>query len=243
MLRVATAGLKSGEHLLTGDEAHYVHRVHRMAVGDDVWLFDPDEGVEALGTITAFTSRGVVCRVGEVNEGTRRGVAGLRLIQGVGKGDKAEQVVKHAVALGAQSIEFVVCERSVSRPTARDGEKELRLRRVAVDVARQCGRSNVPAIGMSLPWAESITNAMATGLVVALHTDPAATLLEAMLAETNPTVVTIVVGPEGGLSDNEVRVLREQGARFASLGELILRMELAAVVALARAGAWLSGRA
>lgn len=242
MLRVATAGLKSGEHLLTGDEAHYVQRVHRMAVGDDVWLFDPDEGVEALATITAFAGRGVACRVGEVKEGTRRGVPGLRLIQGLGKGDKGEQVVKHAVALGVQSIEFVVCERSVSRPTARDGEKEQRLRRVAVDVARQCGRSNVPAIGMSLPWAQTIASATATGLVVALHTDPAATPLEVMLTSTNPDVVTIVVGPEGGLSDNEVLVLREQGARFASLGELILRTELAAVVALARAGAWLFSR-
>jgi 16S rRNA (uracil1498-N3)-methyltransferase len=242
VLRVATAGLKGGEHLLTGDEAHYVQRVHRRVVGDDVWLFDPDAGVEALATLLAFTSRGVVCRIGEVKDGTRRGVAGLRLIQGVGKGDKGEQVVKHAVALGVQSIEFVVCERSVSRPTPRDAEKELRLRRVAVDAARQCGRSNVPAIGMSLPWAQSITNATATGLVVALHTDPATTPLETLLAETNPAVISVVVGPEGGLSDHEVQVLKQQAARFASLGELILRTELAAVVALARAGAWLSGQ-
>jgi 16S rRNA (uracil1498-N3)-methyltransferase len=240
VLRVATSDLKAGKYSLTGDGAHYVQRVHRKGVGDVVLLFDPDQGVEASGVIVSIVAKCVVFQLDEVTPGTRCGIAGLRLIQGLGKGDKPEQVVKHAVALGVQSIEFVACERSVSRPSHRDTDKELRLGRVAVDVARQCGRSNVPHIGVSVSWREALANSAALGLLVALHTDVSSATLEAQLAAAVPSVVTIVIGPEGGFSASEVNDLATHGASLASLGELILRTELAAVVALARTGAWLA---
>lgn len=242
MLRIATAGLASGEHVLSAEGAHYVQRVHRSSEGDQVLLFDPDSGVEAPAVITKLSHKAVVCRVGEVLPGRRRGIDGLRLIQGLGKGDKAEQVVKHAVALGVQSVEFVTCERSVSRPSARDADKELRLQRVAVDVARQCGRSNVPSLGMNVAFRVALEKAKSEGLLVALHTDGSSGVLERILEDAMPSVVTVVVGPEGGFSGHEVRELTAYGAHFASLGELILRTELAAVVALSRVGAWLERR-
>lgn len=242
MLRVATAGLTSGEHVLSGDEAHYVHRIHRCQVGDELQLFDPEGEVEAHAVIEGVTGNRVVCRVLHVTQATRRGVDGLRLIQGLGKGDKAEQVVKHAVALGAQSVELVACERSVSRPTERDATKEERLRRVAIDVARQCGRSTIPHVGLNAPWPSVLAHACKIGDVVALHPDGSNVSLERTLSLLSPSVVTIAVGPEGGFSAREVSALNEHGAHFASLGELVLRTELAAVAALARVGAWLSHR-
>lgn len=219
-----------------------MHRIHRRQVGEELCLFDPELGIEAQAVIDEVSGKRVVCRVAEVAPGTRRGVDGLRLIQGLGKGDKAEQVVKHAVALGAQSVEFVACERSVSRPTERDAIKEERLRRVAIDVARQCGRSTLPHIALNAPWPSVFARATQEGTLVALHPDGANTSLERTLRSLSPTIVTIAIGPEGGFSAREVSALSEQGARFASLGDLVLRTELAAVAALARAGAWLSER-
>lgn len=205
-------------------------------------LFDPELGLEADAVISAVDNKHVQCEVGPTRVGERVGVLGLHLVQGLGKGDKPEQVVRDAVVLGAQSVCFVICERSVAQATDRDAAKKERLTRVAVDAARQSGRSNLPGIRYGVAFDAAVDeDGDASALV--LHPDDAALSLEAVLsAPPAMRQVKTWIGPEGGFSERELRQLMARHARLASLGGLVLRTELAAVVALARIGAWLEAR-
>lgn len=240
-----------------GDEAsHYIARVHRQGVGDTVLLFDPANGTEALAEIVAVEGKRVRCRVSEVQAGTRRGVLGLHLVQGLGKGDKPEQVVRDGVVLGAQSIRFVVCERSVAQSTDRDAAKLERLMRIATEAARQCGRSNLPTIELGVGFEEALArgDTPVSGRqsvddsggesTLVLHPGDSLPLVEVVVDRAlvrKPSVeLAVWVGPEGGFTDHELAQLAARGATLASLGDLVLRTELAAIVALARVGARLA---
>jgi 16S rRNA (uracil1498-N3)-methyltransferase len=225
---------------LSDDASHYVARVHRRHVGDALLLFDPEAGLEANAVVAAVTGKRVVCEVADLRSGERGGVKGLRLVQGLGKGDKPDQVVRDGVVLGAQSIDFVVCERSVVQATSRDAAKQERLSRVAIEAARQCGRSNLPRIRLGLTWEQALGQ-HCDAFSVVLQPGEDIPLVEVVLGTRPPTRDTALwIGPEGGFSDAEVRALVTSGAHLASLGDLVLRTELAAVVGLARVGACLA---
>ncbi len=241
-LRIPSAALTGGTLVLPEDVSHYVTRVHRRPVGDHVLLFDPAFGIEAEAVITSIEGKRVTLCVAAPRAGNRVGVVGLHLVQGLGKGDKPEQVVRDGVVLGAQSITFVACERSVAQSTDRDAAKHERLVRIATDAARQCGRSNIPSIQLGGSFEGAAANP-SNRLMLLLHPGDDLPTLEAVL-NSHPNVAETVtwVGPEGGFSVVEVERLMAGGARLASLGNLVLRTELAAVVCLARVGAWMSAR-
>lgn len=242
LLRVPSAPLARGTLVLSEDASHYVSRVHRRPLGDHVLLFDPVVGLEAEATIVAIEGKRVTMQVNEPHVGRRVGVRGLHLVQGLGKGDKPDQVVRDGVVLGAQSITFVVCERSVVQSTERDGAKLERLTRIATDAARQCGRSNLPAIQLGVAFEDAVAD-VCNRLTIVLHPGADVPTVEEVLESADDFAQTVAwVGPEGGFSSAEVDVLVAGGARLASLGDLTLRTELAAVVCLARVGARLSAR-
>lgn len=246
-LRVPTNTLLGVGHVELGAEAsHYVARVHRCTVGQTLLLFDPARGTEATAEIVTVDSKHVTCRINDVRLGARRGVAGLDLVQGLGKGDKPDQVVRDGVVLGVQSIRFVVCERSVAQATERDANKLERLTRIAVEAARQCGRSNLPRIELGVRFDAALPSVRrADGeLALVLHPDEDSDPVETVVSravEGDPAVrIAIWVGPEGGFSERELEALSHHGAARASLGDLVLRTELAAIVAMARVGACLT---
>lgn len=241
VLRVPQASLAVGLVGLSEESSHYVTRVHRRGAGETVLLFDPGASVEGDAEIVAVQGKHVTCRIDALRPAQRCGIPGLHLVQGLGKGDKPDQVVRDGVVLGAQSIRFVVCERSVAQATDRDAKKTDRLQRIAIEAARQCGRGNLPNLQLGVAFASALPKA-GDELSLVLHPGEDLPLLERAIETEMTRAVTVWVGPEGGFSDAELSDLRASGARLASLGDLVLRTELAAIVALARAGAALQSR-
>jgi 16S rRNA (uracil1498-N3)-methyltransferase len=144
------------------------------------------------------------------------------LIQGIGKGDKLDAIVRDATELGATGIVPAIGERSVARPDAARG---ARWRRIAVEAARQCGRGDAPAIAMPVSFTDAVR---AAGAVEALRLclDPAAhQSLGSALAALAAQAVTFAVGPEGGLTAAELAAAEAFGFTRVTLGPLVLRTE------------------
>lgn len=220
-LRVPVDDVGSGERALPAEAAVYVSRVHRLGAGDRLVVFDPDRAVEADAEIVSCDKRAVVVRVDEVRPAVRP-ARGITLIQGIGKGDKMDAIVRDATELGATRIVPVICARSVAKP---DAARASRWRRIAVEAARQCGRGDVPAITAPVSFGEALREAASPGLRLCL--DPAGrrpfgSALSAMKAETT---VAFAVGPEGGLSDEELAAAEGAGFGRVTLGPLVLRTE------------------
>jgi 16S rRNA (uracil1498-N3)-methyltransferase len=152
-------------------------------------------------------------------------------MQAVGKGDKPEQAVRDATALGAQSVRFVHSERGVAKSSS-DHRRE-RLLRVAAQVARQCGRADIPQIFVPRPLSEALADLPTGGLRIACgFAEDARPLLQIATTERIRSGVTILIGPEGGLSDEELEAARAVGFQVVDLGPYVLRTEVACTMVL-----------
>ncbi len=210
-------------------------KVLRLAVGDAVVLFD-GAGREAQGCVEALDGE-LVCRVGPLRVATRAGPA-IVLCQCLPKGGKLDDIVRASTELGVRAVHLVTSERTVPRPDEPRAQKRLeRLAAVAREAARQSGRADVPDLIAPAPLAEVLARAPedATRLAFAPEGERA---LESVAAAP---AAWVLVGPEGGLAQGELELARAAGFAVLGLGPTVLRVETAAVVALALVSHHLGG--
>ena len=226
MLRVPVAQLVRGEMTLDTETSRYVARVHRLQIGDVVALFDPENALEATGTITVVDKSSVRVAVADVHAAVVRATRPVTLVQAIGKGDKIDAIVRDATELGATRIIIAETTRSVVRLGDRANERLLRWRRIAVQAARQCGRGDAPDVIGPLPWQEALRDAaQPPGLALCLWeraTNPIGPKLRDLAAATP---LAVAVGAEGGFEPGEIAVAEAEGFIPVSLGPFILRTE------------------
>lgn len=232
-LRVPVEDLCRGPMALAVEEGRYLVKVHRQHVGDRVVLFDPRRGLQAWGTIVSDRFPRVIVEAEEPVVAPTDNMP-VTVFQALGKGDKPEQAVRDATAFGAREVRFVETERTVSRG---GGEKGDRLVRVAAQVARQCGRGDLPRISGPVGFDECLEAVQGDcemqRLVCGFGLDsrPMLQVVKEGAFPTNP--VAILIGPEGGLSWDEMARARRAGFVPVSLGPYVLRMETACTAVLA----------
>jgi 16S rRNA (uracil1498-N3)-methyltransferase len=157
----------------------------------------------------------------------------LTLAQGVPKGDKMDGIVRMATELGVTRVIPLLTARTVVRlEPARWTTRLARWQRIAREAAQQSGRAAVPEVGAPRDVSSWAREAGATGLLVCLWEEELEGLAGRLPAGPCPRV-TVVVGPEGGLTADEVRGLVDAGAVVAGLGPRLLRTETAGAVAVA----------
>jgi 16S rRNA (uracil1498-N3)-methyltransferase len=222
--RAPLSPIRAGEQPLPRELSAYLVRVLRLRAGDAFVVFDPQAAVEADAELLRDVP--AVARLAEPRAVAVSG-RGVTLVQGLAKGDKPEQVLRAAVALGARRVTFVRTERSVVRAELRTE----RLRAVMLDAARQCGRGDLPELAGPLELEQGARVDAQLRYVL----DPAATrsLIEALRDAAPTSDLALAVGPEGGFSPDEQAKLLTAGFVPVRLGAHVLRTELAATAALA----------
>lgn len=243
LLRVPLSSLGAGERELEREVAHYLVVVHRLAAGDRFVAFDPESATESEAVLLNADPRRARC---EIREPRRADVAAPRpvtLLQALCKGDKPEQVVRSATALGVTRIVFVQAERSVVR--ASEGSWRLgRLRAIAIDAARQSGRGDIPELAGPLSYDRALEElGEREACKLCLHPNASLSLFEALNGAPPEREVALLVGPEGGWSQTEIERAVTAGFRCVRLGRLSLRTELAGVAALGAVLCLSDGRA
>lgn len=233
MLRVPVSDLFEGDMALDAEASRYVARVHRKKPGDRCLLFDPARAVEAEATVLRVEKERVVCRVDSLRPASVRPAREVTLLQGIGKGDKFDAIVRDATELGATGVVAVESARTIVRLGDKAPARIERWRRIAIEAARQCGRGDAPSIEGPLGFADAVrahANEQALKLCFwEKATEPAGPHLR-RLAAAQPVV--FVVGPEGGLEEAEVEEARNAGFHIVSLGPLVLRTETVAAAVL-----------
>ncbi len=205
-----------------GPEAHHLRDVLRLRAGAQVEAFD-GRGRWARGSVATVDREKVTLELGEPAESTAEARLQLTLAVALLKGDKLADVVRPATELGVTRFRLFVSTNCEARELS--GVKLVRLRRVAQEAARQSGRSVVPDVEEPVALSELELDG------VALVGDPAserslAGLVGDVLQEP---AVTVVTGPEGGLTEAEVMGLGERGALGIRLGPRVLRADTAPV--------------
>lgn len=230
MIRAPIAGLASGVVALSAETSRYLVRVRRLRPGDAFLAFDPATKVEADAVLVDATS----ARVEAPRPASVVAVRELVLVYALAKGDKVDDVVRDATELGATRVIVTRTERSIVKADAERAEaKRARWARVAEQAARQCGRGDPPAVEGVLAWADALARASTCDARFCL--DPQASealgpLLSSSVA--NEASVAFAIGPEGGLSREEIALAATTGFVPVGIGPFVLRTETVAAAIL-----------
>ncbi|WP_373046423.1 16S rRNA (uracil(1498)-N(3))-methyltransferase [Vulgatibacter sp.] len=231
-LLVPPEQIAAGSAVVQGDALHYLLRVLRLGVGDELEVFD-GSGKVYPARIVQVGDDAATLSLGEGHERAR--APRITLAQGLAKGDKLDLVVQKATELGAARIAPLQLERCVVRLDAVKGaDRAKRWRRIAEEAARQCGRADVPAVDEPSGLQAFLAAAASRGEKVAvLWEEEGIVRLGAWSAAHLGEPLALVIGPEGGLTAAEVETVRAAGGAVVGLGPRILRTETAGLAALA----------
>lgn len=240
---VAAADARPGDVIaVTGDEARHAVTVQRRSVGERVDVVD-GAGARASGEIVEAASDAMRVRIDTVSRDEDPEVV---LVQALAKGGRDEQAVESAIELGATRIVPWAAARSIVQWRGTKAEKaRSRWQALVVAATKQSRRAHIadvePLVTTAV-LARRVREAIAQGdRVLVLHESATAGLAALKWSGAAPCV-WLVVGPEGGISDDELATLSEAGAETVVLGPHVLRASTAgpaAIAALAIArGTW-----
>ena len=216
---------------LDGPRAHHLLRVLKRQAGDELLLFQaPDR--EFSARIKATQRQSLDIEVLDEQIVRRESPLQTRLVQAVSRGDRMDTSVQKSVELGVGSIQPVLSRRSgVQLDGKRLQRKQEHWQAIALSAAEQSGRTVVPEVLPCLPLAEYLQQPR-QGLVLAPDQtgEPPSSL--------GTRRIDVLIGPEGGLDEQELELAVQAGLRRLTLGPRVLRTETAGPAALA----WLQAR-
>lgn len=213
------------QKLITGNDAHHIIKVMRMKQNDQMIVCN--NNVCHLVHITKIDQH-VAFAIDE--KLPTKEVFDVTLIQGLPKGSKIDTVTKYATIFGVSKIIFVEMNRSISKEKNVDN-KLKRLETIAKEAAELAHRSNVPSIAF-VKTLKEINMKEFKWILVADENEKTTHLTDVISKADIKDKTALIIGPEGGITDQERNYFKDQKSHFISLGDNILPTEIASLYAL-----------
>lgn len=213
---------------LDSGAARHVARVLRLGLGAKLTLFDGNGG-EYPASIVELDKRQVIVELGELRKVELESPLKITLAQGISKGERMDYTIQKAVELGVSRIAPLSTERSIVNLKGERLEKKLaHWQGVIVSACEQCGRNTLPELLAQQTLDDWLVNeSSGEGLLLDHRAEGSLGSLQL------GSEITLLIGPEGGLSESERQRAVDHGYQGIRLGPRILRTETAALTALA----------
>ncbi len=229
---VASSALAGGQLILTGAEARHLGGALRLRPKETLVAVTPD-GVEHLCEVLSASAKEVLARVVESRPTRGEPRLRIRLCQSLPKGDQFDRILEVAGELGVESVQPVISERTVARPDPAKLEARLqRWQQIARQGAELGQRGRLPEVLPPASLSGALAAAVGEGMRAFLLYEGSG-LPSLSKADMGGDGVCLVIGPEGGWSEPEVKLAERSGAVAVSLGPRVLRPLPAAVTAIA----------
>lgn len=216
---------------VTGDEGRHAATVRRIRVGETIIVSD-GAGLGVRGPVVSTDKASVTITVAKVLHTGHPSVR-YHVVQALAKGDRSEAAVEMLTEIGVDRIIPWQSSRSVVRWTHDREERQLgRWRSSAREATKQSRRLRVPIVTAAMTTSELVELIPSMTITLVLHEAATATPRRVPLPETGD--VLVIVGPEGGLTDQEVAAFEAAGAYPVLVSDGVLRTSTAGVVALAQ---------
>lgn len=217
--------IEKGMVRIEGSEVKHIRGVLRLKVGDEIVVFD-GAGQEYEGKIIEEIPSRVIIMVENVFSSKRESPLEITLAQSLLKGEKMDYLVQKATELGIKEIIPFISSRSVPiLEKSKRLKRHHRWERIAIEASKQCGRGVVPKIEPLQYYSEIIQNISPDFLRLFLWEKDGASLKEILRRLEGKKKIFFIVGPEGGLSREEVGQATQKGFIPVTLGKRILRSE------------------
>jgi len=217
-------------------EIHHIKDVLRLKKGSEVCVFN-GKSEEALTVIEEVRDTAVRLQVRSLRQKSREGRPRIILACAVPKKSKFELILEKATELGVDVLIPLKTKRTeVIFTEDKQRAKQERFQKVVLNAAKQCGRADIPRIGLMTPMAEALKGLDPRGLAVIPslngHNSP---IREVFNKHQKPDSITFFIGPEGDFTPDEVALAKQHGCIPVSLGPMVLKVDTAALAVLALA--------
>lgn len=223
-----------GDHVLIhGDDIKHLTRVLRLGEGDLITVLDGTDK-EYQVRLVELGRECVFGRILTICTSRAEPQRQLTIIQGLPKGDKLETVIQKCTELGAATFVPLLTERSVVQlPAEKAARKQERWQKIAQEAAEQSRRGRIPAVRPVTTWREFWADPGRFDLIlIAWEEERDVGLSRVLDAHGSAQRIAVVIGPEGGLTADEIDLARRRAAKTITLGPRILRTETAGVALL-----------
>lgn len=215
--------------ILSGTASHHLITVLRIKPADQLIIFNGD-GNEYLAEVVELQKKTLGVKIIEKKSPLRESPLSIELAQGISRGDRMDYVIQKAVELGVNAITPLFTERcGVKLTSDRMDRRVAHWRAIIIGACEQSGRLKIPILNEPLTLTEWLELKKEGLKLVCLPEH------DSVLKMEKPLSLTLLVGPEGGLSRKEVQQATNSGYHGMQLGPRILRTETAAIVAVTTA--------
>jgi len=228
---VPEEGLQGKQVVLSGADARQIRKVLRLKPGDLIEVLD-GSGSSFLAILEEVDQAEVRGRLLGIRESFNESHLHITLAQVLPRLPKMDLIVQKATELGVSRVIPLWAERSPSRGGAAESRVN-RWRRIAKESTEQCGRALIPPIQLPQNLLSFLDQEMAGEKIIFWEGESQRRWREVLRANPAALKYTLLVGPEGGFSPQEVERATDKGYVSVSLGKRILRAESVALVAVA----------
>ena len=230
---VAKESVNGNKAKITGADYNHITNVLRLKVGEEILI--SVLGASHLSKIEDIDDSAVTVEIIKENYQDTSLPVKIHLFQGLPKSDKLELIIQKTVELGVESITPVEMERCVVKLDGKkkDG-KTARWQAIAESAAKQSKRTNIPKVESVLSYKQMLEKIRDLDLFIIPYENAKGmqATKETLQSIKSGMSVGVLIGPEGGFSDNEIELAKSLNAKTVSLGKRILRTETAAITAV-----------
>lgn len=219
---------------LSASAAAHATRALRLEVGASATLFNGD-GFDYECTLTAVTKNAVHASISSASQLHNESPLNITLLQAISSGDRMDFTIQKAVELGVSSIQTITSQRSLVKLSAERAEKRCEhWQNIVISACEQSGRSTVPIVQATLSYNHVFAHLAQTAAADACKITLAPDAKQPLSTIARPSGnIYLLVGAEGGLSDEEIALAVSHGFQTTRLGGRVLRTETAALAAIA----------
>lgn len=227
------------EGKILGDDVKHIYKVLRLSEGEKIVL-NNCEGIEYLGKIQSISKSEVIVDIIKKLDVNNESKVKVHLFQGLPKGQKMDLIVQKGTELGV--VEFIpTITARVDIKLKGEFKKLDRLNRIALEASKQSKRSIIPKVKEVIDFGEALIKLKEMDLIVVPYENAEDFGIKSLIRNLEKENVNfndinnvgVLIGPEGGFEEEEIKVLKDQGAYIVTLGNRILRTETAGFTATA----------
>lgn len=219
---------------ILGEDVKHIKNVLRKQIGDNIEICDQDTEKSYICEIEKIGNESILTNIIEELQSYDDNIK-VDIYQGLPKADKMELIIQKSVELGVNSIIPVAMKRCVVKIDSKDESKKIaRWQKIAESAAKQSGRSTIPEIKNIVNIEKIIQLIKEYDCVIVAYENEKNNTIKRELLEIKEKVhdkvkIAVVIGPEGGLEEKDVELLKHNGAKIVTLGHRILRTETVAL--------------
>lgn len=231
---VKSEQINNNKITIIGEDVNHIKNVLRLKIDDNIQICNVDTSINYTCGISKINNESIECIIFNEAKSNCESNIQVHIFQGLPKADKMELIIQKSVELGASEIIPVEMKRCVVKIDEKSKQKKIeRWQKISEVAAKQSGRDIVPKIN-NIVNIKSICNSINKYDIVLLayENEKENTLKNELikLKGKNNLKIGIIIGPEGGIDEQEVNMLKQSGAKIITLGNRILRTETVALV-------------